>query len=252
MKSSFLLLLLPLAAPLDVFSPTQQEFEALVTLSKGGLLDLDNLELEGNVDVSGVPEDDLARLLSSCKDGFELSGVVLTEGQWKALVERSRVDDLWNPKYLSIEDFSELQLEQYLGWESQWSLQELFSNTETVYLSELDLGAHGWQDSPRVPSGNLRKKCQWLEVWYTGSNGEDICEGHGFNPTQCQAVGCCHWDDGQCWSSVGHGPCGSGRKMSDFSFFGRLMKNGNNPGPYRWRLARHEFNDGDGVFRMLA
>ena len=42
------------------------------------------------------------------------------------------MDDLWNPKYLSIEDFSELQLEQYLGWESQWSLQELFSNTETV------------------------------------------------------------------------------------------------------------------------
>ena len=72
------------------------------------------------------------KLGNNLRDGFELSGVVLTEGQWKALVERSRVEDLWNPKYLSIEDFSELQLEQYLGWESQWSLQELFSNTETV------------------------------------------------------------------------------------------------------------------------
>ena len=43
-----------------------------------------------------------------------------------------------------------------------------------------------------------------------------------------------------------------GDKMSNFSFFGRQMKDGVNPGPYSWRLARHEFNDGDGVFRMLA
>ena len=43
-----------------------------------------------------------------------------------------------------------------------------------------------------------------------------------------------------------------GDKMSNFSFFGRQMKDGVNPGPNSWRLARHEFNDGDGVFRMLA
>ena len=36
-----------------------------------------------------------------------------------------------------------------------------------------------------------------LNKCWAGSNGEDICEGHGFNPSQCQAVGCCHWDDGQ-------------------------------------------------------
>ena len=43
-----------------------------------------------------------------------------------------------------------------------------------------------------------------------------------------------------------------GDKMSNFSFFGRQMKDRVNPGPNSWRLARHEFNDGDGVFRMLA
>ena len=31
----------------------------------------------------------------------------------------------------------------------------------------------------------------------SGSNGESACEGQGFNPGQCQAVGCCQWDEGQ-------------------------------------------------------
>ena len=44
-----------------------QEFEALVTLSKAGILELNTLELEDNVDVSAVSPDDLARLLASCK-----------------------------------------------------------------------------------------------------------------------------------------------------------------------------------------
>jgi len=42
-----------------------------------------------------------------------------------------------------------------------------------------------------------------------GSNGEVACERQGFNPAQCKAVGCCEWDDGQCWSAVGNRPCGS-------------------------------------------
>ena len=46
---------------------SNQEFEALVTLSKAGILELNTLELEDNVDVSAVSPDDLARLLASCK-----------------------------------------------------------------------------------------------------------------------------------------------------------------------------------------
>jgi len=105
--SLLFLLLLPLATPLDVYSPSQQEFEALVTLSKAGILELDELELDDWVDFSAVAADDLARLLGSCKVGFELSGVNLNRGQWKGLVERSRGDD-WAPKYISLEDFSKL------------------------------------------------------------------------------------------------------------------------------------------------
>ena len=101
-----------------------QEFEALLTLSKGGILDLNEIELDDTIDVSAVEPDDLARLLASCKwfdflatslqtilfenirEGFELSGVRLTQPQWKALVEKAYKGDEWAPKYLSLEDFS--------------------------------------------------------------------------------------------------------------------------------------------------
>ena len=39
------------------------------------------------------------------------------------------------------------------------------------------------------------------------STGEDACEGHGFSKQQCGAVGCCHWNHGRCFSSVGRKPC---------------------------------------------
>ena len=32
---------------------------------------------------------------------------------------------------------------------------------------------------------------------FSGFDGEAACEGHNLNPTQCLAVGCCHWDDYQ-------------------------------------------------------
>jgi len=104
--SRLLLLLFPLVSSLEVYSPSQQEFEALLTLSKGGLLDLNEIELDDTIDVSAVEPDDLARLLASCKEGFELSGVRLTQPQWEALVEKAYKGDEWAPKYLSLEDFS--------------------------------------------------------------------------------------------------------------------------------------------------
>jgi len=167
-SSLLLLLLLPLAAPLDVYSPSQQEFEALVTLSKAGILELNTLELEDNVDVSAVSPDDLARLLASCKDGFELSGVALNRGQWKALVERSRGHD-WAPKYISLEYFDDLNktlgvMGENHGRGDQWDLQELISNTEMVYISDLPLDNLGdWPNSSKA-----KDKCRWLEIWYNG------------------------------------------------------------------------------------
>jgi len=43
-------------------------------------------------------------------------------------------------------------------------------------------------------------------------NGEEACEGHGYNENQCESVGdgtCCHYDssDNVCWSSIGKETC---------------------------------------------
>merc|ERR1719193_2987756 len=38
-------------------------------------------------------------------------------------------------------------------------------------------------------------------------NGEEACEGHDYNEEECSSIGCCHWNDGQCWSSVGQDQC---------------------------------------------
>jgi len=40
-------------------------------------------------------------------------------------------------------------------------------------------------------------------------NGEMVCEGHGLNAEQCQAIGCCHFDNNPvgCYSSVGQNQC---------------------------------------------
>ena len=32
---------------------------------------------------------------------------------------------------------------------------------------------------------------------FSGLDGETACEGHNLNPTQCLAVGCCHWANDQ-------------------------------------------------------
>ena len=42
-----------------------------------------------------------------------------------------------------------------------------------------------------------------------GSNGEQICEGHGYDEATCNSIGCCQYDtgNGNCWSDVGDGPC---------------------------------------------
>ena len=67
-----------------------------------------------------------------------------------------------------------------------------------------------------------------------GSNGEEACEGHDYSESQCSAVGCCQWDDGevrmfcldalssQCWSAVGDGPCSTGGSTGLPPLFGHL------------------------------
>lgn len=45
----------------------------------------------------------------------------------------------------------------------------------------------------------------------SSQSGEEACENQNLDSTQCAAVGCCEYEDGQCWSSVGSAACdGSG------------------------------------------
>merc|ERR1719197_344288 len=43
----------------------------------------------------------------------------------------------------------------------------------------------------------------------TADSAEEVCEGHHFTETECNAKGCCHWDTGTaaCNSNVGTGCC---------------------------------------------
>jgi hypothetical protein len=61
-------------------------------------------------------------------------------------------------------------------------------------------------DSTGNPSrGQGNCSCQLSEIIALG--GEQACEGHGYNATQCANVGCCSFNEGQCWSNVGQSPC---------------------------------------------
>ena len=44
-------------------------------------------------------------------------------------------------------------------------------------------------------------------------SGEAVCQNHGYGEDECNAKGCCHFNDelngGQCMSSVGQDPCDS-------------------------------------------
>ena len=41
-------------------------------------------------------------------------------------------------------------------------------------------------------------------------DGESCCENLGYDRGQCAGVGCCEYQGGQCWSSVGAQPCSGG------------------------------------------
>jgi len=46
-------------------------------------------------------------------------------------------------------------------------------------------------------------------------SGEAACEGHEFTQSQCAAVGCCHWDQGECLSVIGDGDCDASEQAPD-------------------------------------
>ncbi len=44
-------------------------------------------------------------------------------------------------------------------------------------------------------------------VYVHGLNGEEVCENHGYNQTECTSITCCQWGLNQCWSSIGRNEC---------------------------------------------
>jgi hypothetical protein len=40
-----------------------------------------------------------------------------------------------------------------------------------------------------------------------GKNGEEVCESLKLKKNACNAISCCQWGDGQCWSNVGNDQC---------------------------------------------
>lgn len=39
------------------------------------------------------------------------------------------------------------------------------------------------------------------------SGAELVCETSNFSQSTCESIGCCHWNSGTCWSSVGNNNC---------------------------------------------
>ena len=50
--------------------------------------------------------------------------------------------------------------------------------------------------------------------------GEQVCQGHGFDETECLSIGCCQWDPSTpegCWSAVQNGVCDPSRSCPDIA-----------------------------------
>ena len=169
----FLLLLLPSVlcaqgqhhskqGAIELYSPSQQEFDATLTLVKAGMLTtIEALELDEQDMVASLDPNDLALLLSVCK-GFELTGVELTSAQWRALAQRSRRDD-WAPEWISLENTGS-------EWDNLDDVEFVFALTSEVWLSEVDLkkavkAIDSWAPARNSSSTELKKNTM-LELWY--------------------------------------------------------------------------------------
>ena len=59
---------------------------------------------------------------------------------------------------------------------------------------------------------NCPESCATYATPVNTLNGEEACEGHGYDEAQCLSVGCCHWNptsdpSSRCWSDVGRNEC---------------------------------------------
>merc|ERR1719150_2726004 len=169
--SLVIFVLLPLATPIIIGS--QQELEELVSLSKAGLVNPNNIELwgYGGLNVTTVEPEGLAQLLASCKEGFTLMGLPLTPGQWNALVEKSRGDN-WAPKYITLGRIQiTMETIGVTGEKFSTDLRDLIKSTEKVTMWYLPLDGLSWP-ARRSRMQKDESKCRWLEIWHDTTTGD--------------------------------------------------------------------------------
>ena len=56
-------------------------------------------------------------------------------------------------------------------------------------------------------SGDQNSNCVRRILTSSGRDGETVCENKNYSQSECDAIGCCQFDDGECWSAVGPNTC---------------------------------------------
>ena len=75
-------------------------------------------------------------------------------------------------------------------------MNENFITGNLLYLPLKYLG-QGWSGSKNTRQRGSNRR----------GNGEEVCEGHGYSQGECESIGCCQWEESECWSAVGRGLC---------------------------------------------
>ena len=74
------------------------------------------------------------------------------------------------------------------------------TGTGTLALASASRGArHRHRALTRMFDEGMRRR--------RAKNGEEACEDQGFGQSKCMQVGCCGFEDGKCWSTVGRKTC---------------------------------------------
>jgi hypothetical protein len=93
------------------------------------------------------------------------------------------------------------------GCEDNPSFRKVFKNNQ----QEIKSKGCNW-----FAKGNSAKRCRKKDViencpvscGVCGKNGEEVCEQMNLKKqSKCEAVSCCNWNKGKCWSSVDDGIC---------------------------------------------
>ena len=93
---------------------------------------------------------------------------------------------------------------------SMAELGELAGPDAAEVMAAADTNGDGMMSYEEFSAFVVCNLCSGPEGAPEGQGGEAMCEGKGYTEDQCSEVGCCQWDDEECWSAVGSGSCDGG------------------------------------------